>query len=152
MKLAPDPIGIAQQSPIVNQYVQTKIAEWQQFKADNKPRWWQFWKDGTSLNVAVRFLIAALDDLIDHVEVILASGPDKKATVLAAIAILYDFVVKEALPIWLWPFSGKVKQVIIYIIISTAIDWIVSKYRNGIWNSTKVGGQDGQATQNTEQK
>ena len=90
--LSADPIGTAQKIDTVDQYVQSKIAEWKQFKEENNPKWWQFWKNGTVLCVAVRFLIDALDYLIDHVETVISSGPDKKAVVLAAIAVLYDLI------------------------------------------------------------
>ena len=147
--LSADPIGTAQKIDTVDQYVQSKIAEWKQFKEENNPKWWQFWKNGTVLCVAVRFLIDALDYLIDHVETVISSGPDKKAVVLAAIAVLYDFVIREAIPVWMWPISGKVKQIVIYVIISAAIDWIVKKYRDGMWvrNSETIGGTSGQTTQ-----
>ena len=60
-------------------------------------------------------------------------GADKKATVLVAVEKLYDYVIREAMPIWLKPFSGLIKKHIIFGLLSPAIDWIVQKYREGDW-------------------
>lgn len=95
------------------------------------------WLPKVSLSVVTNFLLMALDDFVIAVSTVVISGPDKKATVLAAVSRLYDYVVVEALPIWLMPFAGAIKQYIVYVLVSSAIDWMVSKYRNGSWNSAQ---------------
>jgi hypothetical protein len=67
------------------------------------------------------------------VDVCIENGPDKKATVLAAIDHLYDFVGREAVPVLLRPFASKIKNYIIYTLVAASIDWIVNKYRHGEW-------------------
>ena len=79
------------------------------------------------------FLIDSLDELIHTVDDIIENGPDKKATVLAAIDHLYDIVGREAVPFLLRPFATKIKNFIVYTLVAVAIDWIVDKYRNGEW-------------------
>lgn len=91
------------------------------------------WLPKVNMSVVTNFLLMALDDFVLVLSNVAISGPDKKATVLDAISRLYDYTVAEALPIWLVPFAGLIKQYIIYILISSAIDWMVAKYRNGSW-------------------
>lgn len=91
-----------------------------------------------NLSVVTNFLLAALDDFVITISTVVIPGPDKKATVLAAMERIYEYVVKEALPIWLRPFAGIIKQYIIYVLISNAIDWMVSKYKNGSWKSAQT--------------
>jgi hypothetical protein len=55
---------------------------------------------------------------------------------MEAISKVYDFVVREGLPIWLSPFASRIKGLIMEEVISPAIDWIVSKYREGNWVPT----------------
>jgi hypothetical protein len=52
---------------------------------------------------------------------------------LAAVGIIYDYIVVQALPFWLKPFSTRLRSLIIDTVMSIAIDWIVSKYNNGVW-------------------
>lgn len=88
-----------------------------------------------NLSVVTNFLLAALDDFVITISAVVISGPDKKATVLNAIDKIYEYVVREALPIWLRPFAGVIKQYIVYVLISNAIDWMVSKYKSGSWKT-----------------
>ncbi len=85
----------------------------------------------------VQFMTHALDDLIVYLVEHEIAGADKKATVLNSMSILYDWVVVQAMPMWIRPFSGIIKSFVINIVISNAIDWIVSKYQAGTW-STQV--------------
>lgn len=91
-----------------------------------KSAWFRF--DATRVT---NFLMKALDDFIVAVDSSSILGEDKKATVLDATDRLYEYIVREAMPLWLVPFAGVVKQYIIYVLVSNAIDWIVSKYREG---------------------
>lgn len=96
------------------------------------------WVPNVSLSKVTNFLLVALDDLVVTVSSVLIPGPDKKATVLYAIDMLYDHVIREAMPIWMRPIAGPVKHYIVYILISNAIDWMVVKYQNGNWRGKET--------------
>ena len=114
----------------INNIVKSLQAKWVE---DNPPpKWWQFWKK-VDLRKVVKFILAALDEMIIAVEKEIASGPEKKAIVIAACVVVYEFVVANALPTALKPFSTQIENFIIHIVIASAIDWIVEKYRNGSW-------------------
>ena len=115
--------------------VQNLATQWKTKTATTAPKWWQFWKQQQFMNAAIQFLMDSLDEMILHVDKTVDIGPDKKATVLAAAAMLYDLVVKDILPLWLSPFSGSIRVIVIYTIVSLAIDFIVSKYHNKIWKA-----------------
>lgn len=151
IKEEPNPIGDAYIIDTIEEQVEALKVQWSELTVDiENPPWWQFWSWGrkVSLSKVTDFLIKALDDLIHKVDGALDNGADKKATVLDAISRLYDYVIREALPIWLRPFSAKVKNYIINELVSTAIDWIVGKYRNGAWREDwediAHGGEDDQ--------
>lgn len=131
LKDTTDPVGEAKLDDAINNYVSVMSAEWD--KANEAIPWWKVWKKKSFTRVT-HFLLGAIDELIIYADQLDIGGPDKKATVLLAISILYDYVIKEALPIWAKPFAGYIKQYIIYTVISVAIDWIVAKYREGFWN------------------
>lgn len=125
-----NPVGTAYIDENIDNFIKIMSDEWDANK-ENIP-WWAFWKR-ISLTRVTNFLLGTIDDLIAYVDDVIDNGPDKKATVLNAIDNLYDYVVREALPIWLKPFSSVIKKYIINEIVSPAIDWIVQKYRNGDW-------------------
>lgn len=137
-----NPIGEIKEAETVGKYVQTLMYVWTEEQKITKPKWFQFWKKGTNLHKAVKFLLNSLDGLIDFVEGLIINGADKKATVLAAVDMLYDVVVKNALPLWLKPFASGIKRLIVYVIISAAIDFFVQKYREGAWKNNKETGYD----------
>jgi hypothetical protein len=129
---AANPIGEAKIDDAVETYVNIMTAEWD--KAKGSIPWWQFWKRNSMVRVT-NFLLKSIDDLIAYVdELVDLHGSDKKATVLRAVELIYDYIVKEAMPIWLKPFAGRIKEIIILDVISPAIDWMVAKYRDGSWN------------------
>lgn len=134
-KLSIDPIGSVQKPQEVNVYVNALAQEWDQQKTVENT-WFLWWTTRkASLVQAVKFLMNSLDELINFVEGLIDLGPDKKATVLAAIGALYDYVIKETMPIWLKPFNSQIRNFLINIIISSAIDFIVSKYNRGTWGT-----------------
>ena len=83
------------------------------------------------------FLIGITDTLIQYVEELIPRGPDKKAAVLIVLAKVFDHISTAAFPIWLKPFAPLIKEVVVSIIISNLVDFIVSKYRKGIWKKEK---------------
>jgi hypothetical protein len=126
-----NPVGQIIDNEHIDMFVDSMKALWDQTK--QKSEWWKPWKQ-VNFTPITDFLIKCLDDLIAYVDTMtFASGADKKATVLAAVGRIYDYIVREALPIWMVPFAGTVRAYILYVLISTAIDWIVEKYRNGDW-------------------
>jgi len=131
-----NPVGKAQNLDVIENKLAALASQWDEERAaEETASWWEVWKWGrkVSLFKVTKFLIVSLDELIHAVDDIIEKGPDKKATVLNAIDKLYEYVIKEAMPIYLKPFAGKVKDYIVNTLVSTAIDWIVSKYRDGAW-------------------
>jgi hypothetical protein len=129
-----DPIGVPYRVKPIDVKIVELANEWDAIQAEKeKPRWWEFWKKQVTLTEVTTFLLGSIDDFINMVQGLIDEGPDKKATVLKYIDKLYEYVVREAMPIWLKPFSAQIKQYIIYSIISPAIDWIVKKYQDGQW-------------------
>ena len=131
--------SMAPENPVGKPTLKTEISE---FVEGLKTKWTESKKELTSLKklsiqYATKFMILALDSLILFVDSILGdeSGANKKATVLVALSLVYDFVIKEILPVWLRPFASKIKLFVINVVASIAIDWIVSNYRNGIWKN-----------------
>jgi hypothetical protein len=80
------------------------------------------------------FIINILDELILFVEKIIPQGSDKKFAVITIVDRLFDHISLTAFPIWLKPFAPIIKKIVIDIIVSSLIDFIVSKYRNGYWS------------------
>jgi hypothetical protein len=124
-----NPIGNAQVTAITDK-VESLAVKWDEQIAETARSWWS----RISLYKVTRFLLDSLDDLICFVDNLIDSGPDKKATVMSAVEKLYDHVVKEAMPIWLKPFSPAIKNFILNVIVAQSIDFIVNKYREGAWN------------------
>lgn len=89
---------------------------------------------GVNLSVVTQFIINALDEAIKYAQLNMTDGAEKKAFVMLVISRLYDTTVGANLPYWLYPFASSVKNVIINVIVSNAIDWIVQKYKDGQWS------------------
>jgi hypothetical protein len=134
-----NPVGKVQLVEGIDAYIQKMSDQWDSVKPAAEP-WWKVWKMASvkALQAATKFMLSALDDLILFVDEQIDNGPDKKATVLDAVDKLYDFVVAEALPAWAKPFASQVKHYIVYCVISSAIDFMVDKYRTGAWRD-KIG-------------
>jgi hypothetical protein len=136
--LQANPVGVA--TNFLDEKVTLLKLQWDQENAERKAdsKWWKFWtstKEG--LMASISFLINCLDVLIIHAKDLNLEGPDKKATVLLAAVIIYDYVVAQTLPIFLKPFSSSIKQIVIYIVLSYMIDFIVKKYNDGLWSKNE---------------
>ena len=131
LTLSVDPVG--QAHDILDNKIDNLKSQWDVQKAPVS--WWS--KIKTNLTPVISFLIGCLDDLILHIGNFAIPGEDKKATVLRAMSILYDYTAREAVPIWLRPFAGKIKNIVIYTIISYTIDFMARKYKEGLWKGTK---------------
>lgn len=130
------PVGQVIDDEHISRFVETMKTLWDSTK--EKVEWWKFWKRVSPVPVT-NFLLKCLDDLIAYVDQIVdASGEDKKATVLNAIGRIYDYVVREAMPLCLVPFSGVIRAYIINTLASAAIDWMIQKYRHGNWRPKPV--------------
>ena len=88
-----------------------------------------------SMNKVTAFLINSLDEFVQLVDDKIDNGADKKATVMVYIEKLYDEIVTMSLPIFLKPFSLPIKRFVIMVIVSGAIDFVVTKYRDGSWRN-----------------
>ena len=141
----PNPTGDVYEVDVVEERLTKLMEEWDEETKGEAAPWWQFWRWGSRIGLTkvTDFLIRALDQIINIVDDVIDVGPDKKATVLDAINRLYDYVAVQAIPIWLRPIAGTIKNYIVNTLISNAIDWIVEQYNNGSWKN-KSGGVDGE--------
>ena len=125
------PIGKVIVDSGVETYIQNMAVKWDGAKTASP--WWKVWKK-VSFVAITNFLLLGLDDLVNYVDGLIASGIDKKATVLDALTKIYDKIIYEAMPVWLKPFSPLIRKIVIGEIIPAAIDFFVSQYHNGSWN------------------
>lgn len=129
-----DPVGEAKNSQEMSGFIDGLKKKWDAVK--------EALGSGSrvSLVYVTKFLLGTLDGLIVFVDGMMGgeNGADKKATVLAAVAVLYDYVVAATIPLWLRPFAKSIKMFIIYTVMSIAIDWIVSKYNAGTWRKPEI--------------
>lgn len=101
--------------------------------------WWHVSR--TYIVKCTVFLISITDSLVQSVENLIPSGPEKKAAVLLVVANVFDYISVAAFPIWLRPFAPVIKEIIISIVISNLVDFIVRKYRDGIWKTEEIDGK-----------
>lgn len=128
-----NPVGVPHRVEEIDRKVQFYCRLW-----DSQRNFRSLWVPKVSLSRVTNFLMVALDDMVVTIASVVLSGPDKKATVLAAIERLYDYTVREAMPFWMRPIAAPVKQYIVYVLVSSAIDWMVAKYKSGSWKSTET--------------
>jgi len=136
--------------PQITELVQKLANQWSNIQPEVALRWWQIWSKQANFKKSTKFLIDCVDDLINLVEEYIPKGADKKATVLAALSILYDFIVANALPIYLKPFANKIKQAVIFIMISELINFMVGKYREGNWQQPVSAPEETHVEEKTE--
>jgi len=140
MENTANPIGVAQIDSIKG-YIQDVVDQWVANNPDTVSWWKKILEKGVGLTTkwyeAVKYLIEATDYFINIVEDMVEGGPDKKATVLAAISSVYDSIVPMLLPVWIRPWNFKIKSFLINVVISLSIDFFVTKYREGNWTMEK---------------
>ncbi len=128
--LSADPVGIAKSSNIIVAFIAEMKAKWEIVKVELGKK--------VSMIQGVKFLLGCLDELVLFVANLDLSNPDKKATVLASVSILYDYVTNGVMPLWLRPFAKLIKDFVVNTLISVLIDWTWSKYKNGNWTKPVV--------------
>ena len=96
------------------------------------------------------FMMEVIDESILLAEKIIPTGTDKKAAVMTIASRLFDYIVIQAFPIWLQPFSGQIKSFVINILVSYLIDFIVAKYNAGFWNAKQEATTNGETSQTTQ--
>lgn len=113
----------------VQRFLDAQILRW---KAENpNVGGWGILTGKVPFKDVLRFMMDATDDLVVLVEGLVFNGQDKKATVIKALETLYDNVIEGVLPMWLKPFSGMIKYIVIDVVIDKLIDYIVSRYNDG---------------------
>lgn len=122
---------------MLGEFLSEAKAEWD-LEADARSSWLKISR-GHIVQSTV-FLLGITDSLIQMVEGVIPSGPDKKAAVLLAVANVFDYI-SSTFPIWLKPFVPLIKNIVVSIIISNLIEFIVKKYRSGAWKMGVKGGQ-----------
>jgi len=126
-------LGQVQEIPQVHEKVMLLVEKWDTTTESVQTSWWQIGAASVNFKNAAKFLLDCVDELVSLVEIYIQSGKDKKATVLFAIALLYDYIVARALPIYLRPFASSIKNFVIGVLVSELVNFIVSKYRAGSW-------------------
>ena len=130
-----NPVGLVYTLSKFEEKVISIKDKWDEELKNNPKIWKKSWGiKQINLTVATNFILGCLDDLIVTIDGLLQYGPDKKATVLNAIDKIYDYVLREGMPIWVRPLAFPIKQYIIYVLISNSIDWISEKYKSGNWS------------------
>lgn len=124
-----NPVGVAQNIPEIEKKIINYAIAWDEQSKK--------WRSKIDFSKITNFLLLAMDDFIVILGEKMIPGADKKATVLDAVDKLYEYVIKEAMPIWMKPFAKPIKHFIIYILVSSAIDWVVMKYNQGSWKVQK---------------
>jgi len=128
-----DPVGTAQRLDSVESMIEALKRAWDEKRTEKS-----FLSAKVSFTKVTSFLLYSLDGLVGAANEAVLTGPDKKATVLDAIDRLYDYTVREALPIWLIPVAMPIKSYVIHVLVSNAIDWIVAKYKEGSWGKKET--------------
>lgn len=127
-----DPVGVPHEIESVERMLEDLKRVWDGQKSKRS-----FWGVGSGMGKVTNFLLYSLDGLVTVVNEAVIPGPDKKATVLYALERLYDYTVREVMPIWLRPIASPIKSYIIHVLVSSAIDWMVMKYKEGSWSKKK---------------
>lgn len=78
-----------------------------------------------SISNVAPFLCLAIDKLIKLANEFNVSGVIKRGIVLEAVSELYDSLVNPLIPFYLKPFSGKIKRLIVNVVIGSLIDFLV---------------------------
>lgn len=86
------------------------------------------------------FIISVLDNLILFVQDNIPKGSDKKIAVMSIVSKVFDYTVVNSAPIWLKPFIPTIKEIIVNIVISQLVEFIVKKYKEGLWSKDSAGG------------
>lgn len=86
-----------------------------------------------SLVDSVKFIIQALDDGIKYAQANFTDGATKKEFVMTVIRRVYKTVIGPSLPYYLYPFSSLIEKIVIDIVIDSALEYIVNKYKEGSW-------------------
>jgi hypothetical protein len=128
-----NPVGNPQQVNALELKVNELLNVW---KAENPIRKGFFsilFNAKVSFNKVTAFLINSMDEFVQLIDDQLIDSADKKATVMVYVEKLYDEIVTLSLPIFLKPFSMPIKRFVIMVVVSGAIDFVVTKYRDGSW-------------------
>lgn len=131
-EVAGNPVG-SPRLEAIDTAIKEVLELWRQQREDNSAPWWKFWVRNTTLHAVTEFLLKSLDRFIVEIDDKLDNGSDKKATVLLALATVYDTIVVGVLPLYMKPFAGIIRNIIIFGLLANAIDMFVGKYRTGMW-------------------
>lgn len=84
---------------------------------------------GSKFASVVQFFYYAIDKLMELANEFDVPGIVKKSAVMDAVNNLYDSWINPLLPLYLKPFSGSIKKLIVDTLISNLIDFLVDKVR-----------------------
>lgn len=80
-------------------------------------------------SVAVPFFMRAIDELMKFMDRFKIPGLSKKAVVMEAVNELYDTVIVPIMPIYLKPFGGIIRELVVDVVISAFVDFVVARVR-----------------------
>jgi len=128
-----NPIGVPKQVNALDLKVTELLNIWKAEHPIRKGFFSLLFNVKTSFNKITAFLINSMDEFIQLVDDEVGDGADKKATVMVYVEKLYNEIVIMSLPIFLKPFNKPIKKFVILVVVSSTIDYVVSKYREGSW-------------------
>lgn len=82
-------------------------------------------------SLAVPFFLQAIDQLMKYAAKLQIEGIAKKAIVMEALGELYDTIISPLFPFWLAPWNGTIKQLVLDVMVSSFIDFLVGRLREG---------------------
>lgn len=113
----------------VEEFLNTQLLRWQ--AEHPNAGGWAILTGKVSIREVVRFIIECTDEFVVMVGGMVGSTGDVKEIVKNCVTMLYDNIIAGVLPIWLKPFSGTIKWVIIDVIVDNLIDYLVEQYKTG---------------------
>lgn len=116
----------------LNSYLESAKSKWDSAHPDRR-----FFSKSYLIDCTI-FLLQVVDDLIPLVQERIKEGKEKKVVVMSISSDIFTHIVESSFPLWLRPFAPIIKEVIVNIIISNLIEFIVKKYKEGVWKSEEV--------------
>lgn len=119
----------------INGHATNLIAHWQSNEVSTIPenrKWWEFWKIDTKrkkrLDVIFRFIIEAMDDLLNIVTNKTKEVIQYRIDIIDGISDIYDVVIADAeLPWWTIPIRPTLKNIFVNILAPVLLDYMIRK-------------------------
>ena len=113
----------------IEQFLEGEVQRWRAEHLNTGG--WAILSGKVPLRDVLSFMIESTDEFVVMVGSMLGSSGDVKTIVMDLVTKLYDNVIEGVLPIWLKPFSGTIKFLIINVVLSNLIDYLIAQYKSG---------------------